>query len=110
MTMRDKIASELARHFHEPNGQLLSAADAILAALPGVIPDLVWDGVGKECVRAESFSGGYEIMWGFQNGQYILDCRKAARDHEWHPTIEAAEAAANAYNRAALCKAMGWGE
>lgn len=34
--MRDKLAEELALHFNEPNGQLLSAADAIIAALPGI--------------------------------------------------------------------------
>ena len=110
MTMRDKIASELARHFHEPNGQILSAADGIIAALPGIIPDLVWAGFGKECVRAESVLGRYEIMWGFPNGQYTLDCPKAARNHEWHPSSEAAKAAANAHHRAAMCKAMGWVE
>ena len=107
MTMRDKIADAALKCCILDTAEALDIADAILAAMPGMVPDLLWSEFGKECVRADSILGRYEIMWGWENGQYALDVPKYARSTEWHPTLESAKAAANAHNAAAVCKAMG---
>ena len=106
MSMRDKIAV-LLQDSYENDQTFEDAADTLLAALPGCVPDLVWSEFGRECVHAEGILGTYEIMWGLKNGQYALDVAKYARSIEWHPTLESAKAAANAHNAAAVCKAMG---
>jgi len=106
MSMRDKIAV-LLQDSYENDQTFEDAADTLLAALPGMVPELVWDEFGKECVRAESILGRYEIMWGWEDGQHALDVPKYARSTEWHPTLESAKAAANAHNAAAVCKALG---
>jgi len=112
MTMREQIAAVIVENravdnWGEPRPADYELADAIIAAMPGMVPDLVWVKFGEECVRAEGVLGRYEVIWGFQNGQYALDVPGHGRRTEWHPTIEAAKAAVNAHNRAAVCKALG---
>ena len=110
MTMRDKIASELARHFHEPNGQILSAADGIIAALPGMIPELVWEcsSVTDSHHQSKTLFGSYYIERGKDGLFYWWAPFHIGKLHA--PTIEAAKTAANAHRRATMCKEMGWPE
>ena len=111
MTMRDKIASIIA----DATEDGLDAADvagAILAALPGMVPDLAWkdegDGFYRATISEETPREFYEVFGSsaifyatrHSGGSYILLGDK-------HSTIEDAKAAANAHHRAAVCKAMG---
>ncbi len=64
---------------------------ALPAVQPGVKP-LVWTAFSKECLRAESIFGIYELMWGFKNGQAFLSSPHLCRIDTWHPDIEFAKA------------------
>ncbi len=70
------------------------------------VKPLEWTSFGKECIRAETALGRYEIMWGFQNGQYALDVPRLARKHTWHPDLEAAKSAAVADYTARIYEAL----
>jgi hypothetical protein len=66
-----------------------------IRALPAVQPrvkPLVWTAFSKECLRAESIFGIYELMWGFKNGQAFLSSPHLCRIDTWHPDIEFAKA------------------
>ena len=70
------------------------------------VKPLEWTSFG-ECIRAETALGRYEIMkWGFQNGQYALDVPRLARNHTWHPDLEAAKSAAQADYTARILSAL----
>ena len=77
------------------NTRFVRADLATVSARVRVKP-LVWVTFGKECLRAETVLGRYEVMWGFHNGQTSLDIPAPRRSHVWHPTLEAAKAAAQA--------------
>lgn len=70
------------------------------------VKPLEWGEFGQECIRAESVLGRYEIMWGFHNGQVSLDVPSPRRTHTWHPTLEAAKAAAQADFEARIMSAL----
>ena len=100
MTMRDKIAA--VQYFGTTIGH--GAADAIIAALPRMVPDLVWDDSGR------SLSGGYRIVQ--RNKAYMLHVADhfaglTTATHAWADSIKEAKDMANVHNRAAVCKAMG---
>jgi hypothetical protein len=104
-TMQHRIATIIDDMFLDGPD---AAARAILAALPGMVPDLVWDealtvGYTKNVTQ---MSGQYWIggrlggPWVVTGCRYFVGCT--------FPTIEDAKAAANAHNRAAIAKAAGW--
>ena len=70
------------------------------------VKPLEWSSFGKEWIRAETALGRYEIMWGFANAQYALDVPRLARNHTWHPTLEAAKSAAQADYTARILSAL----
>jgi hypothetical protein len=111
MTMRDKIA--VIRYFGTTIGH--GVADAILAALPGMIPDLVWNrmeikqncapGLWEQCYTP---LGLYEIhTFTGKGGTFYLKTPDYGRasEHEYHT---AARDTANAHHRAVIAKAAGW--
>jgi hypothetical protein len=102
-TMQHRIATIIDDMFLDGPD---AAARAILAALPGMIPDLVWEGdhdaSGKYSVDGDP--GNYEYLH-FDHPYWDYSGRE---DGIWFPTKEAAKAAANAHNRAAIAKAAGW--
>lgn len=87
---------------------IASAIRADLAAVPAQVrvKPLVWGTFGKECFRAETVLGHYEVMWGFHNGQTSLDIPAPRRSHVWHPSVEAAKTAAQADYEARLLSAL----
>jgi hypothetical protein len=137
MTMRDQIAALLWRTEAVDSGTPQSVidgrtpeafadqspelrrkwfkyADAIFAALPGMGPDLVWDEISEGFHRATVNENhpreAYEIL-GNSAVCYAIHivCGTTAKVGEtYHPTMEAAKAAANAHHRAAIAKAAGW--
>jgi len=106
MNARDKIAEIIHNSVFHLNGLprvtiiTKDVADAILAALPDMIPDLVWMRNG------DHHAGGYGHVIRKMGSQFVLTGRNShARQFD---TIEAAKAAANAHHKAQLAKAMGW--
>jgi hypothetical protein len=96
--MRDKIADVL--ECHEGEWTVYVLADAILAAMPGMIPELVWQNNGNH------WAGGYGFVVRQFGGEYTLTIRN--QFDQKYPSIEAAKTAANAHHRAAIAKAAGW--
>ena len=107
-TMRDKIAAIIDKNLPEDYDFGVEAAAAIIAALPGMVVPLVWDKaptVGY-AENVTQMSGQYWIG-GSLHGDWVV----TGFSHfvgKTFPTLEAAKAAANAHNAAAVCKAMGW--
>ncbi len=109
--MRDKIvkvmiARDNAFHMaHRRQATNLEKASAIVAALPDMIPDLVWTGpcadAGNGCYyqMLESQSGrSFQLTFIFRNGSHSLGYPKTA-DH--------AKAAANEHHKVAVMAALG---
>ena len=116
ITMRDKIAAIIQ---NMPEVACASeVADAILAAMPGMIPGLVWE--DKHTVvlssSAATRNGKYHVA--FDDDVDAWYASLEIGDHDCPIMIEpldvdtfaAAKVAANAHHRAAMCKAMGWAE
>ena len=137
MTMRDQIAALLWRteavdsgtpqsvidrrtpeafadQSPELRGKWFKYADAILAALPGMIPDLVWENGPSHIYFV--YGNLYKDLCGYNFttedivvdegfSLYFGEIQIAA---ELFCTPEDAKAAANAHNRAAIAKAAGW--
>jgi hypothetical protein len=62
------------------------------AELRKLVLPLQWDALGKECIRAESLFGLYEVMWGLGVGGLVYLTHSGKM---WtHSTVEAAQAAA----------------
>ena len=105
--MRDKIAAVIVenracQNWSNPLPADLELADAILAALRGRIPELVWQNNGNH------WAGGYGFVVRKFGGEYTLTIRN--QFDQKYPSIEAAKTAANAHHRAAIAKAAGWTE
>ena len=105
--MRDKIAAmalDAINGVHEDSGNRAEHAerftDAILAALPGMVPELVWQNNGNH------WAGGYGFVVRKFGGEYTLTIRN--QFDQKYPGIEAAKTAANAHHRAAIAKSAGW--
>jgi hypothetical protein len=106
--IRDKIAVVLDRERKWPDA--LETADAIMAALPDMIPDLVWEGFKSGPYKIEVHEGGIADLW---------FCGMAIEEDDEHDllkggyltlvSIDDLKAIANAHNRAAF-KAMITGE
>ena len=140
--MRDKIAAELWRvesvdcggpesvakgrapeafENQHPNtrARCFKFADAILAALPGMVPDLVWEGVEEDCfIQCDMGIHSYQlcVMDALERScdyaWYVVYCQNGLQDahvNTDHPqTLKAAKAAANTHHRAAIAKSAGW--
>lgn len=109
----DEVSKWLDRFEHLPSGSTshLSAAELVatyLAPQPvaATVKPLVWGTFGKECLRAETVLGRYEVMWGFHNGQTSLDIPAPRRSHAWHSSVESAKAAAQADYDARIMSAL----
>ena len=105
MTMRDKIAAIIDKNLPEDYDFGVEAAAAILAALPGLVVPLVWE---KSHTLPwdddyHSLPTAYTIRCADENGwKWSYN-----GGHGYERSPEAAMAAANAHNAAAVCKAMG---
>jgi len=111
-TMQHRIATIIDDMFLDGPD---AAARAILAALPGMVPDLVWEwmeikqncalGLWEQCYTP---LGLYEIhTFTGKGGTFYLKTPDHGRasEHEYHT---AARDTANAHHRAAIAKAAGW--
>jgi len=131
MTMRDKIAALMWRtqavdvgapasvanartpeafsdESQETRDTWLKQADAILAALPGMVPELVWEGPSFGFYSAPTIGGIFRAAWDTSPRDGDHYTMQFDRDEvEMFPTFDAAKAAANAHHRAAVCEAMG---
>ena len=87
-----------------------ATAEAILDALPGMIPELVWSCSSSTDSHHQSKTlfGSYYIERGKDGLFYWWAPFHIGKLHA--PTIEAAKTAANAHRRATMCKEMGWAE
>jgi hypothetical protein len=108
MTMRDEIVGIIEDGLDD-GLDLHDVADAIIAALPGMIPELVWiDSPTFGYMNHDTqMSGQY---WVGRIGRLWVVTGHRSFTGLSYPTREAAKAAANAHRRAAMCKAMGWAE
>ena len=101
----DIIVSDVDWHMeNKVPWQGLRAADAILAELMDMIPDLVWRNLSAGFQRA-----GKDYTLSYYDGMnepYKLEC--SSFEVTYHKTEEQAKAAANAHHKAQLPKAMGW--
>ena len=100
MTLRDKIAAIIDKNLPQDYDGGVKAAAAIIAALPDMVPPLVWDGWdgGLTCAHTS-------------RGQYILgsDLRLSLPNQlslRRYETEASAIAAANAHNAAAVGAAL----
>jgi len=107
MNMRDQIAAvaldainEEYRNGSTRAGYAIAATDAILAALPGMIPDLVWQRNG------DHHAGGYGYVIRKQNTRFVGTLRN--RFDKDFDTLDAAKAAASAHHRVTIAQAAGW--
>jgi len=109
MTMRDQIAAVIAETLGEEHQMDNHVADAILAALPGMIPELFWLGnrtygsMFDYRIYSTSPHGYFSVFW--ERDPYGSCVRIASRRSV---TAESAKAAANAHHRAAIAKVAGW--
>jgi len=115
--MRDKIAAVIAETLGEEHQMDNHVANAILAALPGMIPDMVWERADLCCwgeTAKNGMGGSYRMTWEFGVGpkgedtfftvQFNYDGLYAG----WSFDADLATSAANAHHRAAIAKAAGW--
>jgi hypothetical protein len=78
--MRDKIAEILENMPEDMNGWE-DAADEIIAALPGMVPELVWEGVEDDCFSTcEALGFSYEIC--------VFDTLERSCDYSWQATAK----------------------
>ena len=105
MNARDRIKRVIDQSYG-PFGDGVSErmAASILAALPDMIPDLVWE------ERRNNYWGhkshGYQVAWNRGNLWRVrLNGKVICKEIKGHP---AAIQWANAHNKAQLAQAMGW--
>jgi hypothetical protein len=102
MSMRDKIADSLVNvleHYRSADDIEYHAADAIIAALPNMIPDLVWtlrQVMGCDGLVSEDYSV-HLGMWRYKD---------TPMSKGYGGLKEEAQAAANAHHRAAIMSAF----
>ena len=111
MSMRDKIEDIIWKNSNINDHAIDITTDAILAALPDMIPNLAWEYVSQGGYwRSQSALGLYEC--GFDDGWWAaLD---GYQYWEWEPeedprsysTEFAAQAAANTHHRATIMAAF----
>jgi hypothetical protein len=114
--MRDKLAETIKEFLDGCEGEYREPdlADAIIAALPGMVSELVWEVRRPPEKTAQGFwaeamsiSGRYEIhQFDGAGGQFYLHVPGKYRMSE-HDCHSYAQAAANEHYRAAIMRAMG---
>jgi hypothetical protein len=126
MSMRDRISEIIltyddteALHLVHPDGYCegckdtpcidnsnLRLTDAIIAALPEMIPDLVWkEGCGLDMVaHTKRIIGRRPYMLFFEGEKYTLQIGMTTLDH--FSTLDNAKAAANAHHRDSIMAAF----
>ncbi len=103
--MRDNIVLMIGYGLSR-EASLDKIADAILAALPGMIPELVWDKshVASWNEDCHTVPANYTIRCADENGwKWSYN-----GGHGYARGPKAAKVAANAHHRAAIAKAAGW--
>jgi hypothetical protein len=103
MTMRDKIAQVLCE---TPTGNYGKQADAILAALPDMIPDLVWEG----CVAVSPMTRKRYVADWYDAGDLCTALTIDGNYECGEMPMSNLKAAANAHNRAAIMAAFTGGK
>jgi len=109
--MRDKIAQIISDDVdaHLNSGipwDGTKAADAIIAALPDMIPDLVWEDLSELHYRVLMAE---EMPWrceSYTEGRWFLIWSDTLIQGEWD-TAEQAKAVANAHHKAKVMAALG---
>lgn len=101
--MRDKLAKVIV-DANLRNKTAGETADDIIQALPGMVKPLVWlpDPGHLDCAFCDTF-GMYQIT----TEDAVILWIGHAEDGIVFPTLEAAQAAANAHHQAAIMRAMG---
>ncbi|MBM1817198.1 hypothetical protein [Pseudosulfitobacter pseudonitzschiae] len=87
-------------------------ADAILAALPDMVPDLAWSEIDERTAfsRRRYVSGGYIIEYRLHGQHFDLWVGHNATCADRYNTLESAKAAANAHHRATWFAALTGGD
>jgi hypothetical protein len=115
--LRDKLIEIIGDALIESMGDHSAVADAILAALPGMIPELVWERVDLCCwgQNAKDGMGGlYRMTWEFGVGPkgedtfFTVQFNYIGIYSGWSFDADIAMAAVNAHHRAAIAQAAGW--
>ena len=104
MKVTDKIVEILDKDRKWPDAK--ETAEAIVAALPDIIPDLVWVEDGWWRHSAKPFPGYLSgaAFWIMHTEKGWLFASAGKR----YGSLQEAKAAANAHHKAALARAMGW--
>lgn len=102
--MREKIADVVRGNLpatREMDDWAGPVADAIIAALPDMVPPLVWSDypMGSRCDTDSVYNINY-----WEPEKVFVDAYTTMRRH---PTLEAAKAAANAHHAAQIMQALG---
>ena len=116
MTMRDKIADICDEEIQSDDPSCYVLADAILAALPDMIPDLVWVETHNNLVLTSSMDGRYYSLEWFMVGSgegwrctyYVngkLEPSQILSENSRCSLLQA-QSAANAHHRAAIMAAF----
>jgi len=102
--LRDKIAAFLDDARNEGLSDQ-AIADAIIAALPTLVKPLVWDRGIVDCARLAQ-GGKYVACSTTPHGSWAWWLDGDSESREVHNSEEAAKAAANAHNAAAVVAAI----
>jgi hypothetical protein len=105
MSMRGQIAEVIENELGHAGLEYI--ADAILEALPDMIPPLVWeseDDLPRIC-DAVALNTLYRVIL-MASGEGSLRINQMNREHSKHPTPEQAKAAANTLHRDAIMAAF----
>ena len=103
--LRDKIAAVIADTLGEEHPMDEHVADAIVAALPTLVKPLVWDRGIVDCARLAQ-GGKYVACSTTPHGSWAWWLDGDSESREVHNSEEAAKAAANAHNAAAVVAAI----
>ena len=108
MTMRDKIAAIIDANLSEDYDGGVQAADAIIAALPVLVPDLEWEKTTGHWQASDRLGGRYEVfrLSGGRSTAHLL-VRGYGIQIGDGSSMWSDIAAVEAHHRAAVCKMMG---
>ena len=110
--LRDKIAEIVQSNCMENKEEgYWDAAYEILAVLPDMVPDLVWDMQSPVSGTAATSFGEYLVETCHEEGFGFwcpLDYKEDEPPFGYFETLEQAKAAANAHHCTQLIKEMGW--
>ena len=105
MTLRDKIAAIIDKNLPQDYDGGVKAAAAIIAALPDMVPPLVWDrGIVDWAILSQG--GRYVACSTTPQGSWAWWLDGDTESREVHGSEDEAKAAANAHNAAAVVAAL----